>query len=46
MLLTGGPTDPRTSIEYTPWDVVDDIAQKVADFSGGIPAACESDAAL
>ena len=45
MLLTGGPTNPRTSIEYTPWDVVDDIAQKVADFNGGIPAACESDAA-
>jgi menaquinone-dependent protoporphyrinogen oxidase len=42
MLLTGGPTDPRTSIEYTPWNVVDDIAQKVADLNGNVPAASES----
>ena len=26
MMLTGGPTDPRTSIEYTAWNVVDDVA--------------------
>ena len=30
MLLTKGPTDPKTCIEYTPWDVVDDIAVKIA----------------
>ena len=30
MFLTKGPTDPSTCIEYTPWDVVDDIAAKVA----------------
>ncbi len=30
MLLTGGPTDPTTCIEYTPWDVVDEIAVKIA----------------
>jgi menaquinone-dependent protoporphyrinogen oxidase len=30
MLLTGGPTDPKTCIEYTPWEVVDEIAVKVA----------------
>ncbi len=46
MLITGGPTDPKTSIEYTPWDVVDDIAYKIADLNGGIPAASESGAVL
>jgi menaquinone-dependent protoporphyrinogen oxidase len=30
MFLTGGPTDPATCIEYTPWDVVDVIAVKIA----------------
>ncbi len=30
MFLTGGPTDPTTCIEYTPWDVVDDIAVRIA----------------
>jgi len=44
MLMTGGPTDPRTSIEYTPWDVVDDIAEKVAELNGGTPAVSESNA--
>jgi menaquinone-dependent protoporphyrinogen oxidase len=29
MYLTGGPTDPATCVEYTPWDVVDDIAVKI-----------------
>lgn len=33
MFLTKGPTDLRTNIEYTPWDVVDDIAAKIADLS-------------
>jgi menaquinone-dependent protoporphyrinogen oxidase len=31
MLLTGGPTDPRTMIEYTAWDKVDAFAAKIAD---------------
>ena len=44
MLLTGGPTDPKTSIEYTPWDVVDGIAHKIAELNESIPAASESDA--
>jgi len=30
MLLTGGPTDPRTSVEYTPWDEVDAVARRIA----------------
>jgi menaquinone-dependent protoporphyrinogen oxidase len=30
MLMTGGPTDPTTSVEYTPWDEVDDIAWRIA----------------
>jgi menaquinone-dependent protoporphyrinogen oxidase len=30
MKLTGGPTDPGTCIDYTPWDVVDDIALRIA----------------
>ena len=31
MLLTGGPTDPRTSIEYTSWAAVDDFAAGIAE---------------
>ena len=30
MLLTGGPTDPGTQIEHTPWDAVDDFADRIA----------------
>ena len=30
MLLTGGPTDPATSIEYTSWRAVDDFADRIA----------------
>jgi len=30
MLLTGGPTDPGTRIEYTSWDAVDDFAAAIA----------------
>jgi menaquinone-dependent protoporphyrinogen oxidase len=30
MLLTGGPTDPQTSIEYTSWPAVDEFAAGVA----------------
>jgi menaquinone-dependent protoporphyrinogen oxidase len=31
MTLTGGPTDPGASIEYTAWDVVDDVALRIAE---------------
>ncbi len=34
MMLTGGPTDPRTSIEYTAWNVVDDVALRIAELYG------------
>jgi menaquinone-dependent protoporphyrinogen oxidase len=30
MKLTGGPTDPATRIDFTPWDVVDDLALRIA----------------
>ena len=30
MLLTGGPTDPKACIDYTPWDLVDDVALQIA----------------
>jgi menaquinone-dependent protoporphyrinogen oxidase len=33
MLLTGGPTDPATSIEYTSWPAVDDFADRVAELA-------------
>ena len=33
MLLTGGPTDPATSIEYTSWPAVDEFADRVAQLS-------------
>jgi menaquinone-dependent protoporphyrinogen oxidase len=31
MTLTRGPTDPATTIEYTPWDVVDGVALRIAE---------------
>jgi len=31
MLLTGGPTNPDTRVEYTSWDAVDDFAARIAD---------------
>jgi menaquinone-dependent protoporphyrinogen oxidase len=31
MLLTGGPTDPATCIEYTSWPAVDDFAARIAE---------------
>lgn len=46
MLLTGGPTDPKTNIEYTPWDVVDGIAEKVAELNGGVRQPSETGATL
>ena len=30
MLLTGGPTDPDTEVEYTSWSAVDDFADAIA----------------
>lgn len=37
MKLTGGPTDLKTCIEYTPWHVVDDIALRIAELYGRSP---------
>ena len=34
MKLTGGPTDLTTSIEYTAWNVVDDVALRIAELYG------------
>jgi menaquinone-dependent protoporphyrinogen oxidase len=31
MTLTRGPTDPATTIEYTAWDVVDDVALQIGE---------------
>jgi menaquinone-dependent protoporphyrinogen oxidase len=31
MMLTEGPTDPKTCIEYTDWSVVDDVARRIAE---------------
>jgi len=31
MLLTGGPTDPKTCVEYTAWNEVDDVAQRIGE---------------
>ncbi len=31
MLLTGGPTDPDTCVEYTSWPAVDDFAARIAE---------------
>jgi menaquinone-dependent protoporphyrinogen oxidase len=39
MRLTGGPTDPATSIEYTPWHVVDEVALRIAALHGRMAAA-------
>jgi len=38
MKLTGGPTDPTTSVEYTPWNVVDDVALRIAELYGRVEA--------
>ena len=34
MTLTRGPTDLRTSVEYTAWNVVDDVALRIAELLG------------
>lgn len=31
MLLTGGPTDPDTCVEYTSWPAVDEFAARIVD---------------
>lgn len=31
MMLTGGPTDPSTQVEFTDWDQVDALAQRIAE---------------
>ena len=31
MLLTRGPTDPETSVEYTSWPAVDEFAARIAE---------------
>ena len=34
MLITGGPTDPATVVEYTDWDKVDAFADAIARIGG------------
>ena len=34
MTLTGGPTDPRTCVEFTEWRAVDALAERIADLYG------------
>ncbi len=36
MKLTGGPTDPTACIDFTPWDVVDDVALRIAALHSSI----------
>ncbi len=33
MLLTGGPTDPDTCMEYTSWPAVDEFADRIAELA-------------
>ena len=35
MRLTGGPTDTEARIEFTDWDQVDDLAQRIVEFCAG-----------
>ncbi len=34
MKMTGGPTDPRSCVEFTSWQAVDQIASRIADLHG------------
>jgi len=34
MMMTGGPTDPQTCVEFTAWPAVDAIAARIADLHG------------
>jgi len=45
MKLTGGPTDPAVCIDFTPWDVVDDVALRIAALHGSIHAPAEQSGA-
>jgi menaquinone-dependent protoporphyrinogen oxidase len=36
MWLTGGPTDPRTCVEYTSWAAVDVFAARIAELHSGM----------
>jgi menaquinone-dependent protoporphyrinogen oxidase len=40
MMLTGGPTDPGTAVDFTSWEMVDEIAQRIAALRRpiGVPA--------
>ncbi|MGD0187340.1 MAG: flavodoxin domain-containing protein [Roseiarcus sp.] len=38
MMLTGGPTDLATRLEYTQWNVVDDVAGRIAELYGRVPS--------
>jgi menaquinone-dependent protoporphyrinogen oxidase len=38
MWITGGPTDPRTQVEYTNWDEVRRFAARVSALATGRPA--------
>ena len=35
MLLTRGPTDPSTGVEYTSWPAVDEFAAQIAELQRG-----------
>ncbi len=35
MTLTGGPTDPATRVEFTDWEQVDALAQRIAELPEG-----------
>ncbi len=37
MKLTGGPTDPTTCVEYTDWNLVDEVARRIAEINGRDP---------
>jgi menaquinone-dependent protoporphyrinogen oxidase len=37
MKLTGGPTDPRSTVEFTQWDRVDEIARRIAALCASAP---------
>jgi menaquinone-dependent protoporphyrinogen oxidase len=39
MLLTGGPTDSSTNVEYTDWAAVDDFGRRVARLAQEAPVA-------
>ena len=36
MKLTGGPTDLKACVDFTPWDVVDNVALRIAALHGGV----------